>query len=53
MRKLLEFNNQSQRPKTGREKEAASGGLKLTLARRCDTLNAWQNLHWDAVWARF
>ena len=24
---------------------------KLTLKQPCDTLYAWQNLHWDVVWA--
>ena len=26
--------------------------LALTTSLPCDTLRAWQNLHWDAVWAR-
>src|SRR6202451_432462 len=25
--------------------------FKLTTSPPCDTLRAWQNLHWDAVWA--
>ncbi|MEI9865554.1 MAG: hypothetical protein WDN00_13605 [Limisphaerales bacterium] len=25
----------------------------MTTSLPCDTLPAWQNLHWDAVWALY
>jgi hypothetical protein len=29
----------------------ADSRFKLTTSAPCDNLRAWQNLHWDVVWA--